>query len=253
LKVTFLGTGTSQGVPVIACNCDVCGSKDPRDKRLRTSILVEADGVSIIVDSGPDFREQMLRYNVQKLDGLLLTHEHRDHTGGLDEVRGFNFITRQPVDVYATKDVQTALHRDYTYVFSKTDYPGLPKVVLHEITTKPFSINGLLVVPVQVKHHKMPVLGFRFGDFTYITDANFISEDEKEKVRGSKVVVLNALRRKEHISHFTLDQALELALELGAEKTYFTHVSHQLGSHEPVCRELPEGVELAYDGLIVQL
>jgi len=249
LKVTFLGTGTSQGVPVIGCPCEVCRSKDPRDNRLRSSIWVQVKDLSIVVDAGPDFREQMLRHDVQRLDALLLTHEHRDHTAGLDDVRGFNFITKQPTDVFATELTQQALKRDFQYVFGEPDYPGLPKIRLHTIGVEPFTIGSTRIVPIQVMHYRMPVLGFRIEDFSYITDANFIDEKERAKVLGSKVVVLNALRKKEHVSHFTLDEAVQVAKELGAQVTYLTHISHQMGTHEAVSRELPAGVELAFDGL----
>lgn len=226
---------------------------DPRDKRLRSSVWIQVDGLSLVIDSGPDFREQMLRYRVEKLDALLLTHEHRDHTAGLDDVRGFNFVMLKPVDVYATEHTQRALHRDFQYIFSGEQYPGIPKIELHTIGDQSFTISTTAVAPIAVKHHLMPVLGFRIRDFTYITDANFIDEKEREKVRGSKVIVLNALRRKEHISHFTLQQAQEVAGSLGAETTYLTHISHQLGTHEAVSRELPTEVALAYDGLELEI
>jgi phosphoribosyl 1,2-cyclic phosphate phosphodiesterase len=195
----------------------------------------------------------MLRYGIRQMDGLLLTHEHRDHTAGLDDVRGFNFITQAPVDVFATDATQRAIHRDFQYIFSGVDYPGLPKVRLITISDKAFEIRGLPVMPIQVMHYQMPVLGFRIADFAYITDANFIDDQEREKTKGCKVIVLNALRREQHISHFTLDQAMELAQQLGAETTYFTHISHQLGSHASVMRELPPRMELAFDGLEIVL
>jgi phosphoribosyl 1,2-cyclic phosphate phosphodiesterase len=253
LKVTFLGTGTSQGIPVIGCRCEVCRSKDPRDKRLRSSIWLEVSALSIVIDSGPDFREQMLRHDISKLDALLLTHEHRDHTAGLDDVRGFNFNTNKPVDVYATTQTQAALQRDFQYIFSGVDYPGIPRIALQIIGDEPFRINDVEIVPITVMHHKMPVTGFRIHDFTYITDANFIDETGRSKIKGSRVVVLNALRKAEHVSHFTLDQAIEIAHDLGAETTYFTHASHQLGMHEAVDRTLPAGMSLAFDDLELQL
>jgi phosphoribosyl 1,2-cyclic phosphate phosphodiesterase len=253
VQVTFLGTGTSQGVPIIACTCDVCRSEDPKDKRLRTSILVETEGRTFVIDTGPDFRQQMLRENVGDLDGVIFTHEHKDHTAGFDDIRPYNFIHKKKIDVYASQRVQDALKREFAYIFSDSKYPGIPEVNMHLIGTEPLKIKGVEVIPIQVMHHKLPVLGFRFGDLSYITDANFISETEKEKVKGSKVLVLNALRREDHISHFSFQQAIDLSLELGAEKTYFIHISHQLGKHADVSLELPPEIELAWDGLKIIL
>jgi phosphoribosyl 1,2-cyclic phosphate phosphodiesterase len=253
LKFTFLGTGTSQGVPVISCGCEVCQSTNPKDKRLRTSLMVEDKGKVIVVDSGPDFRQQLLRENVKRLDALIFTHGHKDHTAGMDDIRPFNYFQKKAMDIYATEQVQEVIQREFSYIFSGVDYPGLPQLKFHTIDLKPFHIEEIPVVPVEVLHYKLPVLGFRFGDFTYITDANFISDSEKKKIAGSKVLVLNALRREQHISHFTLDEAVAMAQELKAEKTYFTHISHQLGLQDEVNRELPEGIELAYDGLKIEL
>ncbi len=253
MKVTFLGTGTSQGIPVISDGCRVCTSTNSKDKRLRASIMVETNGKVVVVDSGPDFRQQMLRENVKRLDALLFTHGHKDHTAGMDDIRAFNYTMKKPVDIYASEQVQETIQREFSYIFSGLDYPGLPQLTFHTIGLKPFDAQGVQVIPIQVMHYKLPVLGFRFGDFTYITDANFISDEEKKKIAGSKVLVLNALRREEHISHFTLGEAVQLAQELGAEKTYFTHISHQMGLHEEVNKELPPGMELAYDGLKVEL
>lgn len=253
MKITFLGTGTSQGVPVIACECNVCRSIDPHDKRLRTSILVELNDKVFVVDTGPDFRQQMLRTKTKQLDAVLFTHEHKDHIAGLDDVRAFNFVQKRSMNVYAEPPVQTALRRDFYYAFADEKYPGVPQIELHTIGTEPFEAEGIPIIPIRVMHYKMPVLGFRFGDFTYITDANFISEEEKEKVRGSKVLVLNALRREDHISHFTLQQALDLIFELKPEKSYLTHISHRLGRHQDIGLELPDNVELAYDGLELNL
>ncbi|MEY2924293.1 MAG: hypothetical protein RLZZ337_841 [Bacteroidota bacterium] len=253
VKITFLGTGTSQGVPIIACECPVCMSQDSKDKRLRSSVLVETDEVSLVVDTGPDFRQQMLRAKVKKMDAVLFTHGHKDHTAGFDDIRGFNFIQKKAMDVYADKYVEVTLKRDFYYAFEEIKYPGVPDLKLHIIENKPFNIEGLEVKPILLKHHKLPVFGFRFGDFTYITDANYISEEEKEKIKGSKVLVLNALRKTQHISHFSLQEAIDLALELEVEQTYFTHMSHQIGFHKEVDAELPKGMNLAFDGLVVYL
>ncbi|MDQ3111709.1 MAG: MBL fold metallo-hydrolase [Bacteroidota bacterium] len=253
MKITFLGTGTSQGIPLIGCQCEVCRSADARDIRTRTSVLVEVGGKTIVVDTGPDFRQQMLREKVLKLDAVLLTHEHKDHLAGLDEVRAFNYLQQKVMPVYATERVQNAVRREYAYIFEEPSYPGIPKIDLHTIGTDEFSVEGIPVMPVEVLHHQLPVLGFRFAKFTYITDANFISDQEKEKVKGSEVLVLNALRHEKHISHFTLAQALELIDELKPKQAYLTHISHQLGRHEEVEKELPGNVRLAFDGLKVDI
>ncbi len=249
MTVTFLGTGTSQGVPVIACPCEVCQSANPKDNRLRSSVLIEDKGKVFVIDTGPDFRFQMLREKVKQLDAVLFTHEHKDHVAGLDDIRAFNYILKKKIDVYATARVQLALKREFPYVFEDLKYPGVPEINLFEIGSAPFTICSTTFIPIEVYHHKLPVLGFRVGDFTYITDANSIADSEKEKIKGSKVLVLNALRREKHVSHYTLDQAVALAKELGAEKTYFTHISHQLGKYEQVEKELPDLVSLAFDGL----
>ena len=251
--VRFLGTGTSQGVPVIACECKVCQSKNPKDKRLRSSVLIEIDGKSIVIDSGPDFRQQMLRANVKSLDAVLFTHSHKDHVAGLDDVRAFNFKQKRAMDVYATEFVQSALKREYEYIFDKNSYPGIPKINLHTIETSEFEIDKTSILPIEVMHYKLPVLGFRFEDFTYITDAKYITEVEKDKIRGSKVLVLNALRKESHISHFTLEEAIALSEELEIPKTYLTHISHLMGKHDEVTKQLPAGVEIAWDGLCIEL
>lgn len=253
MRVTFLGTGTSQGIPIIACPCVVCQSIDPRDKRLRSSIMIETNGKTFVIDTGPDFRQQMLRENVKKMDAVIFTHEHKDHTAGFDDIRAFNYILKKKIEVYAGKNVQEAIRREYAYIFSDYKYPGIPEINLHLVENKLIKIEGVDFLPIEVMHHKMPVFGYRIADFTYITDANFISESEKEKIKGSKVIVLNALRREEHISHFTLNQAIELAKELKPEKVYFTHISHQLGLHREVQKELPAFIELAYDGLTIEI
>jgi phosphoribosyl 1,2-cyclic phosphate phosphodiesterase len=253
MRVTFLGTGTSQGVPLIGCQCLVCKSTDPRDKRLRTSILVETEGKTFVVDTGPDFRQQMLREEVGALDAVILSHEHKDHLAGLDEIRAYNFLMKKVMPVYATPRVQEAIRREYQYIFQAPEYPGIPKIDLRTIGNAPFEAEGIPVVPIEVMHHQLPVLGFRFGNFTYITDANYISPAEKEKIRGTEVLVLNALRREPHISHFTLQQAIDLAKELKTGMTYFTHISHQMGLHADVEAELGASMRMAYDGLKVSL
>jgi phosphoribosyl 1,2-cyclic phosphate phosphodiesterase len=253
MKITFLGTGTSQGIPVIACGCEVCTSSNPKDNRLRVSVMIEVDGKNIVIDSGPDFRQQMLRENVKTLEAVVFTHEHKDHVAGLDDVRAFNYFSGKHMDVYANEQVQVALKREFHYVFSGANYPGIPRINVIDIDTAPFDVSGVKFIPIQVLHYKLPVLGFRVNDFTYITDANFISDEEIEKIKGTKVLVLNALRREKHISHFTLEEALELVKKINPEKAYFTHISHQLGLHDEVSKELPANVELAHDGLVVEM
>lgn len=254
LKITFLGTGTSQGVPMIACGCRVCTSSDPKDKRLRSSILFSFPGHShIVVDTTPDFRYQMLRAEVKHLEAILITHAHKDHIAGMDDVRAFNYFQQRPIDIYASESAQEVIRREFHYAFGPEKYPGVPEINLLTIDERPFSVDGREVIPIQVKHYKMPVLGFRIGDFTYITDANYISREEKEKIKGSRILVLNALRREPHISHFNLEEAVALSDELQIPQTYFTHISHQLGRHEEVSRELPPGKFLAYDGLELEV
>jgi phosphoribosyl 1,2-cyclic phosphate phosphodiesterase len=249
LKITFLGTGTSTGVPMIACDCEVCTSTDPKDKRLRPSIMVESSTTTIVVDTTPDFRYQMLREKVKNVDAILFTHPHKDHIAGLDDVRAFNFFHRKKMEVYANSLTEEALKREFSYAFSDKKYPGLPEINLNTITLDPFSIGDIPIIPVQVWHLKMPVYGFRFGKFTYITDANRIDENERAKIRGSEIIVLNALRKQAHVSHFNLGEAIELVQELKIPASYFTHISHQLGLHQQIETELPDGVSLAYDRL----
>jgi phosphoribosyl 1,2-cyclic phosphate phosphodiesterase len=249
LTITFLGTGTSQGVPVIACGCEVCSSADPRDKRLRTSLLIEAENQVIVIDSGPDFRYQMLRAGVQHLDAIVFTHEHKDHIAGLDDIRAFNYKQNGPVEVYADERVQASLKREFYYIFEEFKYPGIPQLNMHTIGLNPFHIGKIKFTPVEVMHYKLPVLGFRIKDFTYITDAKTVSHEEREKIKGSEILVINALQKQSHISHFTLDEAIAFAEEIGARKTYFTHISHRLGKHADISKVLPPGIELAYDGL----
>ncbi|GAB2976208.1 MBL fold metallo-hydrolase [Mucilaginibacter puniceus] len=248
MTITFLGTGTSQGVPVIACGCEVCTSADTRDKRLRSSILVDGDK-TVVIDSGPDFRYQMLRANVQHLDALVFTHEHKDHVAGMDDIRAFNYKQNSPIDVWAEERVQAAIKKEFHYIFTEFKYPGIPQVNLNTITNEPFLIGDVKFIPIEVMHYKLPVKGFRINDFTYITDAKTISESEKELIKGSSILVINALQKQTHISHFTLEEAIAFAQEIGAERTYFTHISHRLGRHEDISKDLPLGIELAYDGL----
>jgi len=250
MKITFLGTGTSQGVPMIGCECEVCKSTDPKDKRLRTSILISSGDKNIVVDTGPDFRQQMLRENVKTLEAVVFTHEHKDHIAGMDDIRAYNYLQRRDMDLYATQNVQEALKRDFFYAFNNSTYPGVPKAVLHTIKHgQSFELAGLSFLPFEVMHFKLPVTAFRIGDFSYITDANFISEESKKIIRGSKLIVLNALRKESHVSHYTLDEAVDLMKEFAPEQGYFVHMSHQIGKHEEVNKSLPENIRLAYDGL----
>ena len=249
LKITFLGTGTSTGVPMIGCNCPVCTSADKKDKRLRSSILVESETTTIVVDTTPDFRYQMLRANVKKLDAVLFTHPHKDHIAGLDDVRAYNYFQHKPMELYANSLTEEAIKREFAYAFSDKKIPGLPVLNLNTIDDGPFVVGDIPVTPVLVWHYKMPVVGYRFGDFTYITDANKIEPLEKEKIKGSKVLVLNALRKEPHISHFTLSEAIAISQELGIPQSYYTHISHQLGQHAQLNEELSAAFSLAYDGL----
>lgn len=234
---------------MIGCDCIVCSSKNEKDKRLRSSILVQSEKTTLVVDTTPDFRTQMLRENVKKLDAVLFTHPHKDHIAGLDDIRAYNFFQHKPMDVYANLLTQEALKREFYYVFSEKKYPGMPAINLHTLTDQPFLVNDIPVIPILVYHLNMPVLGFRFGDFTYITDANRIENEEKEKIKGSRILVVNALRKKEHISHFTLQEAVNLVNELEIPTAYFTHISHQLGRNDEIENELPPNIHLACDGL----
>ncbi|MCR9013646.1 MBL fold metallo-hydrolase [Aquiflexum gelatinilyticum] len=253
MKVTFLGTGTSQGVPVIACDCPVCSSLDYRDKRLRSSIHLEIEGKSLVVDTGPDFRQQMIREKIHHLDAVLFTHEHKDHTGGLDDIRSYNFLQKKDMPIYGTKKVLNQIKREFAYIFEEVRYPGVPSVITHEIVNEPFSAEGIQVVPIQVLHYRLPVFGFRFGDFTYITDAKYIDDTELEKIKGTKVLVLNALQQSHHLSHFTLEEAIQLVHLIKPELAYFTHISHRLGTHQEVGKTLPPNIHLAFDGLKISL
>ncbi|MEY2900958.1 MAG: hypothetical protein RLY89_64 [Bacteroidota bacterium] len=253
LHIQFLGTGTSTGIPMIGCDCTVCTSKNPKDNRLRSSILVQSNKTSLIVDTTPDFRYQMLRTHTRRLDAVLFTHPHKDHMAGLDDIRAFNFFSQKAMDIYANSLTEEAVKRDFYYAFADKKYPGVPELNLITIDENPFVIGDIPVQPILVYHHKMPVFGFRFGDFTYITDANRIEEDQKTLIRGSKVLVINALRKEAHISHFTLQEAVDLANELDIPEVYFTHISHQLGLHDTINQELPPHIQLAYDGLELRL
>jgi len=237
---------------MIACECEVCTSADPKDNRLRPSIMIESPITSIVVDTTPDFRYQMLREKVKKLDAILFTHPHKDHIAGLDDVRAFNFFYKPVMNIYANSLTEEAIKREFGYAFADKKYPGVPEIGLNTITNDPFMIGDIPVQPILVWHMKMPVLGFRFGKFTYITDANRIDDAEKQKIKGSEVLVLNALRKQHHISHFTLAEAIDVVQEVKVPQAYFTHISHQLGLHKEIEAELPDGMNLAYDGLVLE-
>ncbi|KQS34199.1 MBL fold metallo-hydrolase [Dyadobacter sp. Leaf189] len=253
MRITFLGTGTSQGIPVIACECAVCRSSDQHNKRLRASVFIETRGKAMVIDTGPDFRQQMLRADVKHLDAAIFTHQHKDHTAGLDDIRAFNHKQQKDMPLYGRQEVLNQIRNEFAYAFSETRYPGVPHFEMHSIDNKPFDVAGIRVIPIEVMHHKLPVYGFRFGDFTYITDANFISEEEQAKIKGTQVLVLDTLQKEPHLSHFTLSQALALIEKLQVPQAYLTHISHKLGLHADIEKELPPNVHLAYDGLVLNL
>jgi phosphoribosyl 1,2-cyclic phosphate phosphodiesterase len=253
LKITFLGTGTSQGVPVIACSCPICLSEDPRDKRLRASVMIETGDKTLIVDTGPDFRQQMLREKVKNITAILFTHEHKDHVAGLDDVRAFNFILNKHIDVYAESRVQESLQREFAYIFADYKYPGIPQIDMHLIDINNFEVEGIKIQPVRAFHYKLPVLGFRIGTFAYLTDIKTISEEEKAKLFNLDVLVINALRKEEHISHLDLSEALDLINEIKPKQAYLTHLSHRFGLHETEESLLPSNVKIAFDGLIIKI
>lgn len=253
MKLTILGSGTSQGIPVIACECEVCRSTDTRDKRLRCSAMLEIGGQNILIDAGPDFRYQMLRAGVKDLRAILLTHEHKDHIGGLDDVRAFNWVKKGAVDVYADPRTEEVVRKDYSYAFGENRYPGVPEIDLHTVGEESFHIDDIEFIPIQVMHYKLPVLGYRTGNFAYLTDANYISEASMKKLAGVEYLVINALRKEPHLSHFTLAQALEVTKALGVKHAWLTHIGHQMGLAAEVAKELPSNVSLAYDTLQVEI
>jgi phosphoribosyl 1,2-cyclic phosphate phosphodiesterase len=253
--ITFLGTGTSQGIPMIGCHCEVCTSDDPRDNRLRCSALVRFEGKTFLIDAGPDFRQQMLREKVSHLDAILLTHHHKDHTGGLDDVRSFNYLEKRSFPIYCEAGVLESLKKEYYYVFAEKPYPGAPEMDIHLITSLPFAIDGVPVIPIRAMHYKLPILGFRFGKCAYVTDANYIPESEFEKLQGLDIFVLNTVKRGHHISHYALEEAIEVCQRVGARQSYLTHLSHMLPRHADLTKELatlPFHLAPAFDGLTVQ-
>ena len=253
MKITVLGSGTSQGVPVIACDCEVCISENPKDARLRSSVMIEEDGQTFVIDTGPDFRQQMLREKVEKVDAIIYTHEHKDHVAGMDDVRAYNYKWKKDVEIYCTQRVNEALHREFPYVFSDYRYPGVPSVNINIIENKEFEINGVKILPIEAMHYKLPIFGFRIKNFVYLTDISSISEKEKEKMKNTDLLILDALRRKPHISHLTLEQALELINELKPKRALLTHISHYMGKHDDLLKELPSNIDLSYDGQTIIL
>lgn len=253
MKITFLGTGTSQGVPIIGCKCEVCQSIDPKDKRLRTSVHIETKDLSLVIDSGPDFRQQMLREKIEKLDAILYTHDHKDHTAGLDDVRAFNYIQKKPMEVFAEENVLETIKREFSYAFKKNKYPGVPRIDLNTIENKTFNIQNQSITPIRGLHHKLPVLGYRINNMAYITDMNYISEEEMKKLQNLDVLIINALRIEKHISHFNLEEALFVIENCKPKKAYLTHLSHAMGKYEELSGNLPKNVNVAFDGLSIQI
>jgi phosphoribosyl 1,2-cyclic phosphate phosphodiesterase len=253
MRITILGTGTSQGVPVIACNCDVCISSSPKDKRLRSSVMIEIDNLNLVIDTGPDFRQQMLRENVLKVDSILFTHHHKDHVAGMDDIRAFNYKSKRDMPLYCNQTTSDALKLEFPYIFSGFNYPGVPKVAINIIDNESFTIEETVIVPIKVLHYKLPVFGFRIKNFVYLTDVSEISEKEKEKMKGADLIILDALRKKPHLSHFNLEQALALLEELKPKQALLTHISHYMGLNDIINKELPDNINLAYDGQVVTL
>ena len=253
MKITLLGTGTSQGVPVIACECEVCLSSNPKDNRLRSSVMIEVDGINLVIDTGPDFRQQMLRGKVTKVDAVLFTHHHKDHVAGMDDVRAFNHRWKVDMPLYCNQITSDALKLEFPYIFSGSNYPGIPKVAVNIIENKPFIIGKTTIEPIKVLHYKLSVFGFRVKNFVYLTDVSEISEKEKEKMKGADLIILDALRKKSHISHFNLEQALALLEELKPKQALLTHISHYMGLSDKVNKELPDHINLAYDGQVISL
>jgi len=253
MKITLLGTGTSQGIPVIACDCDVCTSKNPKDNRLRSSVMVEVDDLNLVIDTGPDFRQQMLNSSVQNVNAILYTHEHKDHVAGLDDVRSFNFRSKKEMPVYCTSQVSEALRREFSYIFSSNRYPGVPKVKMNIITNKVFTINNTSIIPISALHYKLPVMGFRIKNFVYLTDVSQISEIEKNKMKNADLIILDSLRKEPHLSHLCLQQSIDLLTELKPKQAYLTHISHFMGLHYLVNKDLPDFIKLGFDGQIIKL
>lgn len=253
MQIRLLGTGTSQGIPIIGCPCPVCTSEDPRDKRFRTSALVTVDGLNILIDTGPDLRMQLLRAGVTRLDAVLYTHEHRDHTAGLDDVRPINFMMNQTLNLYGLPRVMRALHREFEYAFAEHKYPGVPTIALNPIKPEPFFIQDVEIQPIRVRHMALPILGYRIKNFAYITDGSFIAPTELKKLKGVDVLVVNALRIKEHYSHFNLEQALAVIRTVQPKRAYLTHVSHEMGLYAEIAPTLPENVFLGIDNEVIDV
>lgn len=255
LKVTVLGSGTSQGIPMIGCNCHVCKSPDSKDNRLRCSVMLSLNRKNVVIDTGPDFRQQMLRKNVTSLEAVIFTHEHKDHVAGLDDVRAFNYLQRRDMPVYCSEQVERALRREFEYAFIENKYPGVPQIELNRIENNNhfYIFDDMEVIPIEVMHFKMPVLGFRIGKFAYITDAKTVVDSEVEKLKGVEIMIVNALRKEEHISHFNLEQALEFIHKIKPKQAYLTHISHLFGTHEEIIKLLPDHVSVAYDGLEITI
>ncbi len=247
MRITVLGTGTSQGVPVITCKCEVCLSSNPKDNRLRSSVMIEVDNINLVIDTGPDFRQQMLRERVEKVDAFLFTHHHKDHVAGMDDIRAFNYRWKKDMQLYCTKATEEALKKEFPYVFTEVKYPGVPEVRINIIKNEPFKIQDTTIIPIEAQHYIMPVLGFRIKGFVYLTDVSEIKETEKEKMKGADLIILDALRKEPHISHLNLDQALVLLEELNPKQALLIHISHYMGLSDKVNKELPSHINLAYD------